>query len=155
MKKINIFDIAEFFLNIVDRDAGSTITPLKLQKILYYTQGYYLAMNDKELFKEDFEAWAHGPANPEIYDTYKKYGHGAIDAPEINNVPSFNEDLVDFLYSIWNTFGIYDGKYLENMTHNETPWIEARKGYQPGEACSNVISKESMKVFFKTKLNEE
>ena len=151
---ITIFDVANFFLSIVDRDSGSTITPLKLQKILYYAQGYFLAMKDEELFNEDFQAWAHGPANPDVYDKYKKYGANAIDAPSIEDIPSFSEDITDFLYNIWNTFGIYDGKYLEELTHSETPWIEARKGYQPGEMCTNIITKESMKNFFRLKLNE-
>ncbi len=151
-KKITIFEVANFFLNIVDRDSGSTITPLKLQKILYYAQGYHLAMFNKELFNEDFEAWAHGPANPEIYDKYKIYGHNTIDAPKEKEIPVFKENIVDFLYDIWATFGIFDGKYLEDLTHKETPWLEARKGYKPGEACNKVISKESMKSFFKAKL---
>ncbi|MCM1053749.1 MAG: DUF4065 domain-containing protein [Ruminococcus sp.] len=153
MNKINIFNVANFFLSIVDRDAGSTITPLKLQKILYYAQGYYLAINNNELFSEEFEAWAHGPANPEIYDKYKGYGCSAISEPSEKDMPNFEEDVINFLYDIWNTFGIYDGKYLEELTHQESPWIEARKGYQPGEVCNNIITKDSMKVFFKTKIN--
>lgn len=153
MKEVNIFSVANFFLNIVDRDAGSTITPLKLQKILYYAQGYYLAINERELFSEDFQAWAHGPANPDIYEKYKDYGCSAIDEPLERDVPEFEQNISDFLYDIWGTFGIYDGKYLEELTHKESPWIEARKGCQPGEICNNVISKESMKEFFKTKIN--
>lgn len=150
MNKVTIFDVAYFFLNIVDRDSGSTITPLKLQKLLYYAQGYYLARNNKELFKEDFQAWAHGPANPEIYRKYKNYEYSSIDSPSKDDVPIFKENLIDFLYVIWNTFGIYDGKYLEDLTHEEEPWINARKGYKPGEKCEVVISKNSMKKFFKT-----
>ena len=76
-KRVDIFSIANFFLSIVDRESGSSITPLKLQKILYYAQGYYLAKENRPLFKEDFEAWAHGPANPGIYDKYKDYGNNA------------------------------------------------------------------------------
>lgn len=153
-KKVSIFDIATCFLKIVDRDSGSTITPLKLQKLLYYTQGWYLAINDKELFKEDFEAWAHGPANPAIYDKYKKYGRDSIDYP--NEPLKINEKLLEFLYTIWNTYGIYDGKYLENLTHSESPWIDARKrsNCQDGDSCTEIITKESMKEFFKTKLIE-
>lgn len=149
-KRVDIFSIANFFLSIVDRESGSSITPLKLQKILYYAQGYYLAKENRPLFKEDFEAWAHGPANPGIYDKYKDYVCSAIDAPEDKDIPVLEDKLVDFLYSIWNTFGIYDGKYLESLTHQETPWIEARRGYQPGEKCSVIIKKESMKKFFQS-----
>ena len=153
--KTTIFNVANFFLNIVDRESGSTITPLKLQKILYYAQGYYLALNKKSLFNDDFQAWAHGPANPDIYNKYRIYGYSAIDCPKIEDVPSFNEKLTDFLYTIWNTFGIYDGKYLEELTHKEAPWLTARKNCKPGEACSQIISKKSMREFFETKLNEE
>ena len=148
-RKITIFDVANFFLKIVDRDSGSTITPLKLQKILYYAQGYYLAKFDKSLFNEDFQAWAHGPANPAIYDKYKDYRFESIDEPE-EELYDFDEDVSSFLAHIWDVFGIYDGKYLEELTHSESPWINARKGYEPGQKCEVVIQKEAMKDFFKT-----
>lgn len=148
-KKITIFDVANFFLKIVDRDLGSAITPLKMQKILYYAQGYYLARYNKPLFNEDFQAWAHGPANPKIYDKYKQYGSSSIDEI-VDELYEFDDTITKFLFDIWNTFGIYDGKYLEQLTHTEEPWIKARKGYEPGERCEVVISKDSMKKFFKT-----
>ena len=152
-RRIKIFDVANFFLKIVDRESGSTITPLKLQKILYYAQGYYLAINDKELFNEEFQAWAHGPANVDIYEKYKIYGSNSIPEPKEEIASCLTKEIIEFLYDIWNTFGIYDGKYLETLTHEEKPWIEARKGYKPGERCNCIISKESMKEFFKEKIN--
>ena len=152
MNELDIYDVANFFLKIVDRDSGSTITPLKLQKILYYAQGYYLANYDKPLFKEDFQAWAHGPANEGIYDKYKSCKYNTIPMPE-EDLPLMDDELNDFLNDIWQTFGIYDGKYLEEQTHKESPWIEARKGYAPGEKCHEIITKESMKRFFKTVIN--
>lgn len=153
MKKYNIYDVANFFLKIVDRDSGSTITPLKLQKILYYAQGYHLALKDIELFPEDFEAWAHGPVNEGIYNKYRDCGYNTIPEPTEDNV-EFDIDTIDFLTDIWHTFGIYDGKYLEEQTHNESPWINARKGCKSGERCNVVISKESMTNFFKKVINE-
>ena len=152
MEKLSIFDIANFFLKIVDRDSGSTITPLKLQKILYYAQGYFLAYYDQELFPEDFQAWAHGPANEQIYDKYKEFGCQSIPAPK-ESIPEIPNKISDFLTDIWETFGIYDGKYLEQQTHKEDPWIIARNGIAPGERCTNIIAKESMKTFFKKVIN--
>lgn len=153
MEKLTIFDVANYFLKIVDRDTGSAITPLKLQKILYYAQGYYLAMYDKPLFEEDFQAWAHGPANEEIYDKYKQYGFDSIPAPT-ENILIKDDTILDFLNDVWQTFGIYDGKFLEEQTHKEEPWINARKGYAPGEICKKIITKDSMKSFFKKVINE-
>ncbi len=154
MEKLTIFDVANVFLKLVDRDKDNYVTPLKMQKILYYAQGYHLAMFDKELFEADFQAWSHGPANPGIYHKYKKYSFNFIPAIE-ETIPTLTEETLNFLSDIWQTFGIYDGKYLEELTHKETPWILARKGLGYGEPCENVITKESMKEFFKTKLNEE
>ena len=153
MNKLSIFDVANYFLKIVDREYGSTITPLKLQKILYYAQGYYLAMNDTELFPEEFEAWAHGPANEQIYDKYKKYGFNSIPEP-VEELPKMSDKVLKFLNDIWQTFGIYDGKFLEEQTHKEEPWINARKGIEPGVICKNIITKDSMKSFFKKVINE-
>lgn len=153
MVKYRIEDIADFFLKIVDRESESTITPLKLQKILYYAQGYYLAIHDDELFPEEFEAWAHGPVNEEIYNKYRNYGYQSIPEPEYE-IKEFSKELIDYLTDIWATFGIYDGKYLEEQTHKEKPWIIARKGYEPGERCNEIITKESMREYFKEVLNE-
>lgn len=155
MKKMTIESVADCFLRIVDRDSGSTITPLKLQKILYYAQGYHLAIFKKELFSDDFQAWAHGPANLKIYNKYKKYGHDSIDYPS-ETPAKINNETLEFLYDIWNTFGIYDGKYLEEMTHKEEPWISARKraNCQPGDSCTEIITKKSMQDFFEMKLKE-
>lgn len=153
MEKYIIDDIADFFLKIVDRESESTITPLKLQKILYYAQGYYLAIYDKELFPEDFQAWAHGPVNEKIYEKYKEYGYQSIPEPDYE-IKEFPKDLIDFLSDIWATFGIYDGKYLEDQTHKEDPWIIARKGCEPGARCNETITKLSMKEYFKKVLNE-
>lgn len=153
MKKYSIEDIADFFLKIVDRESESTITPLKLQKILYYSQGYYLAIHDEELFPEEFQAWAHGPVNEKIYNKYREYSYQNIPEPQYE-LKEFSKEITDYLNDIWATFGIYDGKYLEMQTHKETPWILARKGYEPGEKCNEIITKSSMKEYFKKVLNE-
>ena len=64
-------DVANWFLAKADYEAGDVITPLKLQKLLYYAQGWTLAILNKNLFEEDFQAWTHGPAIPSIYRKYK------------------------------------------------------------------------------------
>ena len=53
-----------------------------------------------------------------------------------------------------NSIAFIDGKYLEEQTHKEKPWIIARKGYEPGERCNEIITKESMREYFKEVLNE-
>jgi uncharacterized phage-associated protein len=49
------------FLKLSQPDIGDVISNLKLQKLLYYAQGFYLAIYGKALFEEDIVAWEHGP----------------------------------------------------------------------------------------------
>lgn len=67
----NIIDVAKYFLNKLNLEPESSITPLKLQKLCYYAQAWSMVGDDKELFKEDFQALAHVPAKPKLYDLYK------------------------------------------------------------------------------------
>jgi len=49
------------------RTTGEPITNLKLQKLLYYCQGWHLAYHEKVLFSDPIQAWVHGPAVPNVY----------------------------------------------------------------------------------------
>lgn len=68
---MTIFQLAEAFLSIEPQ----TLT--KLQKLCYYSDAWYLAQTDDELFENHFEAWVHGPVDPEWYKKYR-YGHGGV-----------------------------------------------------------------------------
>ncbi len=78
-------DVANWFLCNIDREAGDSITHLKLQKLLYYAQAWSLVLKGKSLFEEDFEAWAHGPVLPSIFEQYKNMGFQALSYCECDN----------------------------------------------------------------------
>lgn len=128
------------------------ITPLALQKLLYFAQGLSFGINGKELFEDDCEAWVHGPVYPEVYYQYKQYGYNPI---EDQNAVIFNfSDITlsiketQLINSVIETFGMYSGKILENITHKENPWIIAREGVESIEYSKNIISKETIKKYF-------
>lgn len=145
-------DVANWFLAKADYEAGDVITPLKLQKLLYYAQGWTLAILNKKLFEEDFQAWTHGPAIPSIYRKYKAYVAENIPKEECKIV--FDKEVEDVLEDVLLVYGEHSAKYLERMTHNERPWTETR-GNLPIEAkCETIISKTLIQNFFKEKLEE-
>ena len=74
-------DVADYFLFLVDDPSGDNLSNLKLQKLVYYAQGFYLAIHDRPLFDDAICAWEHGPVVPSLYRRYKKYGSGGIPAP--------------------------------------------------------------------------
>ena len=47
-----------------------------------------------------------------------------------------------------NTFGMYGAKTLEKITHEETPWKNAREGYGDNIYSSEIITHESIKSYF-------
>lgn len=151
METYKVQDIANFFLRAIDRNSGSSITPLKLQKLLYFAQGHYLAKYDKPLFEEDFEAWVHGPVIPEIYQKYKEFTFENIPEPEnyFENAPDFNEEIMNFMAFILEKYSIYDGKYLEKMTHQEEPWKNNFDEFE--QYHKNIISKEEIKKYYREK----
>ncbi|CAG9932193.1 Panacea domain-containing protein [Candidatus Nitrotoga arctica] len=143
---ISCFQVADYFLAQQDTESGDTISNLKLQKLVYYAQGFHLAIFDAPLFNEPIAAWTHGPVIPELYQKFKIYGSGAIPCSADIDLTRFDEETKAFLDEIYSVFNQYSGWTLRNMTHEELPWKER-------EADAGVISLESMKSYFKTRIN--
>lgn len=141
----NIFDVADYFLNRQEDDCQDVITNLKLQKLCYYAQGFYLAMNGQRLFENDMEAWQHGPVVRELYNKYKKYGSSSLplsDDFDLKNIPL---DIQDFLDEIYSEYSQYSAWKLRDMIYFEPPWQNAFRK-------NEVLSDKDMIGFFKTQL---
>ena len=138
--------IANWFLCSIDRSSGEAITHLKLQKLVFYAQAWSLALFDRPLFKEDIEAWAHGPVVPSLFNKYRGKRWSNLEAPP--TCPKFNKETEGLLKEVLSIYGKYDAKYLERLTHQEGIWKKARIGVPPEGASSCVISKEKMRKYF-------
>lgn len=128
------------------------VTPLALQKMLYYIQGIHFVKFGSELFREECEAWAHGPVYRDVYEVFKSFKYNPIDDTRFSMFQNrFNELTSDeklVIDLVVDSFGVYSGKTLEKLTHMETPWIEARMYYLPEESSREIITKESIKKYF-------
>ncbi len=127
------------------------ITPLALQKILYYIQGFSLALYNREMFNDRCEAWVHGPVYREIYDRFAYYSYNSIDSSEFDEYKNINlnEEEQKLVDEISNDFGCYSGKTLEKMTHYSLPWTNAREGIDENEASNKEILESDMTDYFK------
>ena len=128
------------------------VTPLMLQKLLYFIQGIYSALYGEPLFVEECRAWIHGPVYPEVYELFKDFKYNPIDDVRFalfegmeTGLTAQEKRVVDLVV---NTFGMYGGKTLEKITHNETPWIEARNGYEEGIPSNELLSKEQIMNYY-------
>lgn len=145
-------NVADFFIHLA-KETGSYISNLKLQKLVYYAQAWHLAIYDAPLFEEDFEAWVHGPVIPALYREYKKFGWQPI--LEDVEKPEFSENVENFLAEVTEVYFACDAYELERMTHQEDPWIKARHGLPMDAPCDAIISKESMREYYKARVEEE
>jgi uncharacterized phage-associated protein len=138
-------DIANKIIKIASgHDAGELVSNMKLQKLLYYQQGFHLAYFEKPLFEESIEAWMYGPVVPSIYEKYKAEGSNGL---------SYDGDVIalsskeEALFSeVMRVYGEFSAIGLMNLTHSENPWKETSIG------VGNEISKDKMMNFFKKKL---
>ena len=141
-----VYDVANFFLGIQQADDDKDITPMKLQKLVYFAQGFALALLGHPLFPEPLEAWKHGPVCPELYQKYKPCGGNVIQAADtLNARAAFTQDEFELLMDVYRQYGKYSASTLRNMSHETAPW---RAVFAPDE--KNVISLDSMRDYFKT-----
>lgn len=150
-----VFDVANYFLRKVDIGAGSAITPLKLQKLVYYAQAWSLALDNIRLFDGVFQAWVHGPVNVELYNKYERYRWDSIEPPTDVSFDMFTDQQISLMDEVWEAYGKYDGKYLEDLTHQEVPWLKAREGLLPGERCDRIINENLMKEYYRSLCDNE
>ncbi len=132
--------IADWILAQINIESGDTISPLKLQKLLYYCQAWHYTIFNEPLFEEEIQAWAHGPVVPSQY-------HRFADTPRSTNIdisiitlepPTLPRDCEELLKEVMDIYGEHSASYLEQLTHNERPWVETR-GNLPEYAASDKV----------------
>lgn len=147
---MNVHDVAKYFLSKVDEEVGDGISNLKLQKLVYYAQGFHLAIHGDPLFSDRIEAWEHGPVVPELYHAYKAHGSGNIPPPGDFDPETLDPEVTRLLDDVYSVFGQYSAWKLRNMTHEEQPWKEACQESTRGR----VISHGALRAYFKDYVTE-
>lgn len=149
MKKYDICTIADWFL------VHESMTHKKLQKLLYFSYGYYLATyNDsadkleEEMFENDFEAWVHGPVSPKIYNLYREAGYSKI-SKDIGEPTILTDKIEKVLFVVLQKYKNQNGDDLEKITHEQSPWLNARKNLLEIEPSSAPISSKDIYEYFK------
>lgn len=139
-------NVAKYFLTLSEPDVGDSVSNLKLQKLVYYAQGFHLALYDKPLFDDPIVAWEHGPVVESLYHTYKDNGSLGITVPTDFDGSVLSESERELLDEVWDVYGQYSAWRLREMTHEEPPWKQTLR--------SGTISHDSMRRYFKTLLAE-
>ena len=124
------------------------ITPLALQKALYYIQGFHFAFYRTFLFPEDCQAWTHGPVYRDIYFRYRDYRFDPIEKTTTFDASVFSASEKAICDSVINNLCCYSGKILERFTHNEAPWLTTRGDLPDSAPSDRIIEKSVIGAYF-------
>ncbi len=124
------------------------ITPLALQKALYYIQGFHFAFYKTFLFSEDCQAWTHGPVYRDIYFRYRDYHFDPIEKTTTFDTSVFSASEKAICDSVIHNICCYSGKILERFTHNESPWLTTRGDLPDSAPSDRIIEKSVIGAYF-------
>ncbi|WP_461207614.1 type II TA system antitoxin MqsA family protein [Clostridium sp. DL1XJH146] len=141
--KMNIDLVVRYLLNQCE-----DITPLALQKVLYYIQGFYYAFYKTFIFENNCEAWVHGPVYREIYNKYSSYHFDPIKKADEFDTTIFMATQKSVIDCVIKNLCCYSGKVLERFTHLESPWLETRKDLPDYMSSNRVIDKMLIGKYF-------
>jgi uncharacterized phage-associated protein len=163
--------IANYFLDLA-KERGQSLTPMKVQKLVYFAHGWHLAIKGTPLIDEQVEAWSYGPVIRSLYREFREYGDRAITEkgflfkartktdgtvsyqvvrPDIADDPKaapFTKQLLD---KIWRVYGPHTAIQLANMTHEPgTPWRLVQEAYTGTPLPKGTdIPAESIRSYFR------
>ena len=135
--------VVNYFLNKCE-----DITPLALQKLLYYVQGFYYAFVNQFIFEENCEAWVHGPVFRDVYFKYREYRFDSISVSHAVDDLSLTVSEKAIIDSVIKNFSCYSGKILESFTHAETPWLATRGDLPATASTDRQIEKKLIGEYF-------
>jgi len=139
---MNVFDVAKYIL-----EKEGEMTAMKLQKLCYYAQAWSLVWDERPLFDERIEAWANGPVCVDLYNTHR--GKFLLGAKAVTgNASNLDDDAIETIDAILNTYGDKSASWLSALTHKEAPWVNARNNLPEGMRGSNVITHASMAEYY-------
>ncbi|AIM34897.1 Orf21 (plasmid) [Bacillus thuringiensis serovar kurstaki str. YBT-1520] len=125
------------------------ITPLALQKLLYYAQGFCKVLTGTYLFEDDCEVGSHGPVYRAIFNKYKVYQYDNLEVnyDSTNQLTQIEKEILD---CVINTLGCYSGKSLEKMILFDLPWEVAHLELEDNDPGKPIMEKEEIDNCFNT-----
>ena len=165
MKKTSLNSLVDFVI-VYCKVNGLRITPLKLQKLLYYIQSWHIAKFEKNnLFDELPQAWVNGPVYRSVYDAYKSnfFKNEDIKFDSSDNLEdelklkidglNIDDEQIKVINSILKFYAAQSDGNLVLRTHTDRPWNQARKDLKPFERSTNQITVDNMYSFYSEMLS--
>lgn len=144
--------IAKLLIELAEQDRDvdqEPMTHMRLQKLLYYVQGWSIARRGVKAFDEHIEAWEHGPVVPTLYRALKDSGRQPVTVDQLED-GQVDSELRSFVASVWADYRSHSTIRLRNMTHTESPWKDAWEKRRLPNRCQEEITEEAFRKYFST-----
>ena len=137
----DVFDVAQYILN---KHGG--MTAMKLQKLAYYSQAWHIAWTDKTLFPNRIEAWKDGPVCPDLWKLHTPEFH--IESLAKGDAEALSKREEKTIGKVLKFYGKKSPQWLSDLTHQESPWRNARRGIPDGGRSNTEITQRSMGEYY-------
>ena len=141
---VSVFDVAQYVLSKLNEPC----TTMKLHKLLYYCQAWYLVWEDKPLFKENIEAWANGPVVRALFNFHQGMYWADPEQLTLGNASKLNEVQREDIDKVLAFYGGKTSQWLIDQTHIEGPWRSARRGMLPNERGNRIIPLDAISEYY-------
>ncbi len=129
-----------------------SMTAMKLEKLVYYCQGWHLARCGSTLFDEPIEAWRQGPVVPVLYKQHR--GRYMVDSWPLGSSSNLTSDQLESIAWVAAEYGSFSAIELSRMTHNELPWRVARGPLPESSPSDALISVDIIKDYYSRQVAE-
>ncbi|MGL4420005.1 MAG: Panacea domain-containing protein [Gemmataceae bacterium] len=130
-----------------DDPEAEVLSPLRLQKLLYFCQGWHLAWFDTPLFSDEIQAWQHGPV---VRNVWGQPIPSSINERDL----MLTAEQKSAIQQVWNHYRQFSAWGLREISHGQAPW---KNHYVPDLAgrCSQVIPHHALRKFFGNEYERE
>lgn len=133
MSNINALTISSFFIK-------KGVSPLKLQKLLYYSQVWFFVRYGKTLFNDRISGWIYGPVVNDVWHEFKFIKKGNEIPTNRSRGNKIDNDIVlSHLDEIWKVYGHFSASELVDLTHKDLPWKESRQDLSYNQPSNNQV----------------
>jgi len=163
--------VANYFLDLAEGE-GNHLSPMKLQKLVYFAHGWHLAIAGAPLVHEQIEAWKWGPVIRSLYHEFKEFGNQSISGrathvrmkqgppfefqittpsidKEASGAPGDVERTKAILNKVWDVYKGFTAVQLSKMTHKaNSPWDKVFQEYSGNPPKGTDIPEEMIRRHF-------
>ncbi len=142
-------EVARYLLKLAaEEPEPEYLSHMRLQKLLYYVQGWCLGVRGRPMFDSPIEAWRHGPVVRDVFAHFADHGDGPIPFSRAGTGEALSRSDREFIVSIWETYKPLSGAALRQQTHAEAPWQEAWGDRDADDRCDEEITQDAMTRHF-------